>query len=87
MPGIDFLLLLVPGVLQQPHGSPSATCTSEDNPRQSFVQSPTPGVPFGPMWTLPDSGVPTTLQAADGVSFESSRNQMIERHWVPSLLH
>lgn len=75
--------LASPWVLQHPCGSSSATRTSEDNPRQSFVQSSTPGVPFGPMWTLPDSGVPTTLQEADDVNFKSSRNQMIECHWVP----
>ena len=72
--------LASPWVLQHPCGSSSATRTSEDNPRQSFVQSSTPGVPFGPMWTLPDSGVPTTLQEADDVNFKSSRNQMIECH-------
>ena len=60
IPGRDFPLLRVPGVLQRPRGSPSPACTSEDNARQRFVRLSTLGAPSGPTWTPPDSGEPTS---------------------------
>ena len=77
VPGTNLLLFLVPRELQQPHGSPSTACTSEDNSRQSLVQLLTLRVPYAPTWTLPDSGVSTALQEAGGISFRCSRNQVI----------